>query len=87
LKTGEVRILEFTINAKQLIAVIWTLIGIVLSLAIVFALGFPYSVLGLSYSTPWSILLALFFGLLLVITLPMYLFLALWQVLAKADTA
>lgn len=86
MKLGEVRILEFTINAKQLMAVIWTLIAIVLSLAIVFALGFPYS-LGFSYSTPWSILVALFFGLLLVITLPMYLFLALWQVLAKADTA
>jgi hypothetical protein len=79
--------LEFTINVKQLIAVIWTLIAIVLSLAIVFALGFPYTVLGLSYGTPWPILLALFFGLLLVMTLPMYLFLALWQVLAKADNA
>jgi hypothetical protein len=84
--------LEFTINAKQLIAVIWTLIAIVLSLAIVFAWPSVFSIIGISSSTgsvsqPWPTQLALFFGLLLVIALPMYLFLALWQVLSKADTA
>lgn len=77
--------LEFTITTKQLIASIWTLIAIVLSLIIVIAIGFPYyGIYG--YGTSQWILVALFFGLLLVITLPVYLLLALWQVLAKSDT-
>jgi uncharacterized membrane protein len=87
LKTEEVRTLEYTLNAKQVIALIWTLIAVVISFIVVFALGFPYNVLGVSYSSTWPVLVALFFGILLVITLPMYLFMALWQVLSKSDTA
>lgn len=79
----EVKLLEFTISAKQLIASIWTLIAIVLSLIIVIAIGYYWSI---SSPSQW-ILVALFFGLLLVITLPVYLLLALWQVLSKSDTA
>jgi hypothetical protein len=73
-----VKLLEFTITAKQLIASIWTLIAIVLSIIIV---------IGIDNGVPWWALVALFFGLLLVIALPVFLLLALWQVLAKSDTA
>jgi type VI protein secretion system component VasK len=74
--------LEFTVNAKQLIMVFWSLIAIVLSLVIVFNYGTLFGV-----SVTWPTLLALFFGLLLVIILPVYLFMVLWQVLSKSDTA
>jgi len=74
--------LEFTVNAKQLIAVFWSLIAVVLSLVMVFALGISFGT-----SVTWPTLVALFFGLLLVITLPMYLFMVLWQVLSKSEAA
>jgi len=74
--------LEFTVNVKQGIAILWTLIAIVLSLVVVLTIGYPYI-----YSVPWQLSVALFFGLLLVITLPIYLFLVLWQALAKAETS
>jgi type VI protein secretion system component VasK len=79
---GEVNILEFTVNAKQIIMLLWSLIAVVLSLVIVFNYGTLFGV-----SLTWPVLLALFFGLLLVIILPVYLFMALWQVLSKSDTA
>jgi type VI protein secretion system component VasK len=79
---GEVKILEFTVNAKQIIMLIWSLIAIVLSLVIVFNYGTLFGV-----SLTWPVLLALFFGLLLVIILPVYLFMVLWQVLSKSDAA
>jgi hypothetical protein len=74
--------LEFTVNAKQLIVVIWSLIAVVLSLVIVFALGSSWYI-----SATWSTLLALFFGLLLIIILPMYLFMVVWHVLSKSEAA
>ena len=77
--------LEFTVNVKQGIAIIWTLIAIVLSLILVLTIGYPYIY---PYSgIPWQLSVGLFFGLLLVITLPIYLFLVLWQALAKAETS
>jgi len=80
--------LEFTVNVKQGIAIIWTLIAIVISLILVLSIGYtciyPYS--GYA-SIPWQLSVGLFFGLLLVITLPIYLFLVLWQALAKAETS
>jgi ABC-type transport system involved in multi-copper enzyme maturation permease subunit len=78
----EVELLEFTITGKQLIAAIWTLIAIVLSIVIVIGIGNNYSGV---YSEQW-VLVALFFGLLLVIILPVYLLLALWQVLIKSES-
>jgi hypothetical protein len=74
--------LEFTVNAKQIIMLIWSLIAIVLSLVIVFNYGTLFGV-----SVTWPVLLALFFGLLLIIILPVYLFMVLWHVLSKSDTA
>lgn len=84
----EVKILEITINAKQAIAAIWTLIAIAISLIVVFAMGFPYSFSGGNvsyYGPPWWMLVAAFFGVLLVITLPVYLLLALWGILSKSE--
>jgi hypothetical protein len=69
--------LEFVINAKQAVVIIWTLISIVLALAIVLTLGFPFVM------NSWQMLLGLFFGLLLVMTLPIYLLVALLQFLSK----
>jgi hypothetical protein len=71
--------LEFTVNVKQGIAILWTLIAIVLSLVLVLTIGYP--------CIPWQLAVGLFFGILLVITLPIYLFLVLWQALAKAETS
>ena len=82
MKIRGVKMLEFTINAKQLIAVFWSLIAVVLSLVIVFYMGAFFGT-----SVTWPTLVALFFGLLLVITLPVYLFMAIWQVLSKSETA
>jgi hypothetical protein len=74
---------EITINMKQAIALIWTLIAIVLSLIIVLGMGFPY--MGVSSYAPWWLLVAAFFGVLLVITLPVYLLIALWGILGKPE--
>jgi hypothetical protein len=74
--------LEFTINAKQLIAVLWSLIAIVLSLVIVSSLATYWGI-----SVTWPTLVSLFFGLLLLIVLPMYLFMVVWQLLSKSETA
>lgn len=85
-KLEEVKILEITINTKQAIAIVWTLIAIVLSLIIVLGMGFPFSVFGGSYyyGVPWWMMIALFFGVFLVITLPVYLLIALWSIASKS---
>jgi hypothetical protein len=72
---------EVSINTKQAIAVIWTLFAFGLSLAVVLTLGVPPS------AGSWQMLTALFFALMLVITLPVYLLLALWQIMSKSDNA
>jgi uncharacterized membrane protein len=80
--------LEFTVNTKQAIAIIWTLIAIVLSLIVVLTIGYPYIYPYSGYvSIPWQLLVGLFFGLLLIITLPIYLLMVLWQALAKSETS
>jgi hypothetical protein len=70
---------EISINTKQAIAILWTLFAFGLSLAVVLTLGASY------YGSAWQMLVALFFGLMLVITLPVYLLLALWQITSKSD--
>ena len=74
--------MEFTVNARQLIMLFWSLIAVVLSLVIVFNYGTMFGV-----SPNWPMQLALFFALLLVIILPVYLFMALWHVLSKSETS
>jgi hypothetical protein len=82
LRVEEVRMVEVSINTKQAIVVIWTLFAFGLSLAVVLTLGVPYY-----YAGSWQMLTALFFALILVITLPVYLLLALWQIMSKSDNA
>jgi len=80
--------LEFTVNAKQVIVILWTLIAIVLSLIVVLTIGYPYIYPYSGYvCTSWQLLVGLFFGLLLVISLPIYLLMVLWQALAKSETS
>jgi uncharacterized membrane protein len=83
-----VRILEITINTKQAIALVWTLIAIALSLIVVLAMGLPYSILGTAYSynVPWWLMIAAFFGVFLVITLPVYLLIALWGIATRDES-
>jgi len=76
-------VLEFTINTKQMIVIIWTMISVVLSLAIVLNFGFPYVL----YYDSWPVLMGLFFVFLLVMTLPIYIFIAILQVLSKSETS
>jgi uncharacterized membrane protein len=77
---------EISINAKQIIAVIWTIIAVVISLIIVLALGYPTSGNYSIFGGPWQYLVALFFGLFLVITVPVYLLIALWHIVSERDT-
>ncbi len=80
--------MEFSINAKQAIAIVWTIIAFVISLIIVLALGFPtYGSYGTVFGGPWQWLVAMFFGLFLVITVPVYLLIALWHIVSKWDSA
>ncbi|HVP16881.1 MAG TPA: hypothetical protein VMT42_05915 [candidate division Zixibacteria bacterium] len=87
LNVEEVRILEITINIKQAIALVWTLIAIALSLIVVLEMGLPQSILGTSYvpGVPWWLLIAAFFGVFLVITLPVYLLIALWGITSRNE--
>jgi hypothetical protein len=87
LNVEEVRILEITINIKQAIALVWTLIAIALSLVVVLEMGLPYSILGPSYASavPWWLLIAAFFGVFLVITLPVFLLIALWGMASRYE--
>jgi hypothetical protein len=74
----EVRSLEISINTKQAIALIWTLFAFGLSLAIA---------LTIDMGLPWWELTAAFFGLFLIITIPVFLLLALWQITSKSENA
>ena len=76
----EVKILEITINAKQAIAMVWTMFAIAMSLIVVLGFGIPF---GLNDGVPY-VLVAAFFGVLLVITLPVYLLIALWVIASKS---
>jgi hypothetical protein len=80
-----VKILEITINTKQAVLAIWTLIAIAVSLIIVLGMGFPFGFFGVSSGPPWWLLLFAFFGVLLVITLPVYLLVAVWGMLSKSE--
>lgn len=78
--------MEITINTKQAVLAIWTLIAIAISLIIVLGMGFPFAFFGVSPGPPWWLLVAAFFGVLLVITLPVYLLVAAWGMLSKSES-
>jgi hypothetical protein len=84
-----VRRLEITINTKQVVAIVWTLIAIVVSLIVALGMGLPYSTyLGGTYysGVPWWIIIAVFFGVLLIITLPVYLLIAVWSIASRHES-
>ena len=66
--------LEITINAKQLILAIWTLIAIVMSVVVVLGVGLQFWRVD---DAPFLIV-AVFFGIWLLIALPVYLLVAVW---------
>jgi ABC-type glycerol-3-phosphate transport system permease component len=70
-------VLEFSINSGQAIAGIWTLISIAISLIVSLSVGYVYP------SFSWQFSVGLFFVLLLVMVLPAYLLVALWQITSK----
>lgn len=72
--------MEITINAKQVIAAVWTMIAIVISL--IFGLGWLLD----KNPLPWYILMALLFGVFLVVALPVYLLLALWAIATRPES-
>jgi len=79
--------LEFSINAKQSIAIIWTIIAIIISLIVTLAIGWPVSSeAALIFPAAWEWLVVLFFGLFLVLAVPVYLLIALWHIVSKSDT-
>jgi hypothetical protein len=74
-----VKLLEITINFSQIFAFIWTMIAIAISFIIVFAPVSPF----FTGASGWQMGVLLFFVSLLVLTLPVYLLLALWHVLSE----
>jgi hypothetical protein len=77
--------MEFTINVKQGIAMVWTFVAAVLSLIITIAMGWPTSTYGTIFSAAWEWLVVLFFGVFLILTIPVYLLIALWHIVSKSD--
>ena len=79
--------MEFSINVKQGIAIIWTIIALIISLIIVIAIGWPtFSTFGSVFPAAWQWLVVLFFGLFLIMTVPVYLLIALWHIVSKWDS-
>lgn len=80
--------MEFSINVKQGIAVIWTIIALIVSLIIVLAMGWPtFATFGVIFPANWQWLVILFFGLFLIMTVPVYLLIALWHIVSKWDSS
>lgn len=78
--------MEITINTRQAIAIIWTIIAIVISLIVDLGMGIPNALAGTTFAAaPWWFIVAAFFGIFLVVTLPVYLLLALWGLAARPD--
>jgi uncharacterized membrane protein len=79
---------EISVNGKQIIAVIWSLVAIVIALIVVLAMGnATFADFGGFFAAPWEWLIVLFFGLVLIITIPVYLLLALWSVVSRSDSS
>ena len=78
--------MEFSINVKQGIAIVWTFIAVIISLIITISIGWPTSsTFGIIFTAAWQWLVVLFFGLFLVLTIPVYLLIALWHIVSKWD--
>ena len=80
--------MEFSINVKQAVAVIWTAIALIISLVIVLAIGWStFGTVSAIFPAGWQWLVVLFFGLFLVMTIPVYLLIALWHIVSKWDSS
>jgi uncharacterized membrane protein len=77
-----VKKLEITVNAKQAIAFVWTFVAIAFSLIVTLATGWPNSIIG--GTAPWWVMIMVFFGVFLLTTLPVYLLIVLWELVAKS---
>lgn len=78
--------MEISINVKQAIAIVWTLIAVVIALIVTLAVDIPaFGGFGSVFGAAWLWLIALFFGLILIITIPVYLLLVLWHVVSRSD--
>ncbi len=75
--------MEITINTKQVVAAVWTMIAIVISLIVVLAMGLPSTIFA---SPPWWFMVAAFFGVFLVVTLPVFLLIALWAIATRPES-
>jgi len=81
-----VKVLEITINTKQVIAAVWTMIAIIISLIVVLAMGLPSALGGTIFAgAPWWFMIAAFFGVFLLITLPVFLLIALWAIATRPE--
>ena len=79
--------MEFSINAKQAVAIIWTIIAIIISLIVTLAMGNPsFGTVEGVFAAPWQWLIVLFFGLILIITVPVYLLIVLWHIASRWET-
>jgi hypothetical protein len=79
---------EISINGKQAIAMIWSLVAIVIALTVVLAMGnATFTEFGGLFGASWEWLIVLFFGLVLIITIPVYLLLVLWSFVSRSDTS
>lgn len=80
------KVLEITLNTKQVIAAVWTMIAIALSLIVVLAMGLPSALGGTIFAgAPWWFMIAAFFGVFLLITLPVFLLIALWAIATRPE--
>jgi hypothetical protein len=87
LRRGGERV-EFSINVKQAVAVIWTIIALIISLIVVLAIGWPtFGMVSAIFLAGWQWLVVLFFGLFLVMTIPVYLLIALWHIVSKWESS
>jgi hypothetical protein len=78
---------EISVNGKQAVALVWTIVAIVIALIVVLAMGNQFfGYYDGVFGTPWQWQVALFFGLVLIITVPVYLLIVLWHVVSKWET-
>lgn len=66
------------INVKQILALIWTIIAIVIALIVVLGMGYPPF-----FIVSWQTMVGLFFAVFLVATLPIYLLIILWHIVSE----
>jgi len=79
---------EISINGKQIIAIIWSLVAITIALIVVLSMGSTtFAEFGGFLGAEWEWMIVLFFGLVLIITIPVYLLLVLWSFVSRSETS